>query len=155
MFHSLHPERISGFIRRDRGSQPHLRPLPAGLQQCHPDSTLGEQKSDQSHHLKIKTDSHNQRHKSYRGTCCTVTTATGHGGGGVIIGSLRLAVGGVVQRFSLVGCSVLWEKVVCWFSVYLDLMEAVIVEWWERLLIWQPGVWQETCIMQLLTEIIM
>lgn len=81
MFHSLHPERISGFIRRDRGSQPHLRPLPAGLQQCHPDSTLGEQKSDQSHHLKIKTDSHNQRHKSYRGTCCTVTTATGHGGG--------------------------------------------------------------------------
>ena len=59
--------------------------------------------------LRMETDSHNQRHKSYRGTCRTVTTATGHvGGGGLGVGvgassSARLAVGGLVQRFSLVG----------------------------------------------------
>ena len=29
----------------------------------------------------METDSHNQRHKSYRGTCRTVTTATGRAGG--------------------------------------------------------------------------
>lgn len=58
-----------------------FRPLPAVLHQCHSDSTLGEQNSDQSFHLRMETDSHNQRHKSYRGSCCTVTTATDRAGG--------------------------------------------------------------------------
>lgn len=88
---AFYPERISGFIRfslshglsseKDIVSQPQFRPFPAVLHQCHPDSTLGEQNSDQSCHLRMETDSHNQRHKSYRGTCRTVTTATGHAGG--------------------------------------------------------------------------
>lgn len=42
----------------------------------------------------METDSHNQRHESYRGTCLTVTTATGHAGG----------VGGHHHRLSEIGC---------------------------------------------------
>lgn len=86
----FHREGISGFIRF---SLSHGLPnkkqavgLSSGhfqlvLHQCHPDLTLGEQNSDQSLHLRMETDSHNQRHKSYRGTCRTVTTATGRAGG--------------------------------------------------------------------------
>lgn len=61
--------------------------------------------------------------------------------GGMIVSSLRLAVGGVVQRFSSVGCSALWEiqKVVCWFSGLpwwggnaADLSRSVITQSPER-----------------------
>lgn len=70
---------------------------------------IGEQNSDQSLHLKMETDNHNHRYKSYRGTRCSVTMATlGGGGVGIIISSLRLAVGAMVQWFSSVGCSALW-----------------------------------------------
>lgn len=64
------------------------------LHQCHPDSTLGEQSSNQFHHLRMEMDSHNQRYKSYGGTPCTVSMATGpvwgvdsDGGKGMIVGS--------------------------------------------------------------------
>lgn len=45
---------------------------------------IGEQNSDQSLHLKMETDNHNHRYKSYRGTRCSVTMATlgGWGWGG-------------------------------------------------------------------------
>lgn len=44
-------------------------------------------------------------------------------GGGIIIGSPRLAVGGLVHWFSSVGCSAVrvTQNEVSWFSVYLDL----------------------------------
>lgn len=53
----------------------------------------------------METDTHSQRHKTYEGTSLTVTTATGRAGGGgvggIIIGSLRLALGGLVQWVQL------------------------------------------------------
>lgn len=141
---------LTWFAEWETDSRSQLGPFPAVLHQCHPDSTIGEQNSDQSLHLRMETDSHNQRHKNYRGTCCTVTTATGHAGGGgweggwggIIISSLRLAVGGLVQWFSLVGCSALWEtqkavsRVQSWSGGSRFMMGIQ-----GRLYIWQLKAW--------------
>lgn len=59
-----------------------FRPLPVGLHQCHPNSMLRERHSDQSHHLRMETGTHNRRHTTYKHSCCTVTTATGCAGSG-------------------------------------------------------------------------
>lgn len=99
--------------------------FPAVLHQCHPDSTLGEQNSDQSLHLRIETDSHNQRLRAIEVLAALLPRQQAVRGG-IINSSLRLAVGGLVQWFSLVGCSALrdTQKVVRWFPIYLDLVEA-------------------------------
>lgn len=52
----------------------------------------------------METDSHNQRHKSYGGTCRTVTTATGcAGGGGVVMEGVEVGRG-IIVRLSEIGC---------------------------------------------------
>lgn len=50
--------------------------------QCHPNSVLSERNSDQSHHLRMETGTHNGRHTTYKRSCCAVTTATGRAGSG-------------------------------------------------------------------------